>query len=320
MAGLQICWMVEGQEDVTWSQWRELAAVTEAYGFQGLFRSDHYLSEDPSSGRGSLETWGTICALASITSRIRLGTLVSPASIRHPSVLAKLAVTADHISDGRVELGIGAGWYEAEHVAYGFPFEPIGERLDILEEQLEIITHSWEPDAFSHDGSHYRVTDLDARPKPLQARLPIILGGRGGRRSLGLAARWADEYNTPLCSEDEFRERIGALHRACEATGRDPGTVRVSTLATVLVGRDRSELERRAIKAAALASDHSDPSIYLQGCDPSLVTGTTDEVIAKLRDLHSIGVDRVVLETIDHRDLDMINLIGDEILPVVTRG
>ena len=194
---MRVCLMIEGQEDVTWDQWLALAGACEEHGLEGLFRSDHYESVMGMRERGSLDAWATLAALAARTSRIRLGTLVSPATFRHPSVLAKNVATVDHVSGGRVELGLGAGWHEGEHRAYGFEFPPTPTRMERLAEQLEIVTRSWTEDAFSFQGRHYQVQDLRALPKPVQRPRPTLLvGGGAGPKSLGLAARWADEYNT----------------------------------------------------------------------------------------------------------------------------
>jgi alkanesulfonate monooxygenase SsuD/methylene tetrahydromethanopterin reductase-like flavin-dependent oxidoreductase (luciferase family) len=195
--------------------------------------------------RGSLDAWGTICALAAVTSKLRLGTLVSPATFRHPSELAKLVVTADHVSDGRVELGIGAGWHEREHEAHGFPFAATRVRMDVLEEQLQIVLGSWSDETFSFAGEHYTLRDLQAQPKPVQRpRPPLIMGGSAGPRSAAMAARYADEYNTPfptLAAIAEGRERI---ERACEAAGRE--MLPFSIMTGVLVATSEDELRERA--------------------------------------------------------------------------
>ncbi|MEA2411038.1 MAG: hypothetical protein QOC77_1599 [Thermoleophilaceae bacterium] len=222
--------MIEGQDDVGWDDWVALAETAERSGIEALFRSDHYLSDQPEPSHGSLDAWATLSALAAITTTLRLGTLVSPATFRHPSLLAKMVVTADHVSGGRVELGIGAGWLEAEHTAYGFRFEPTRVRMDVLAEQLEIVHRSWKPGPFSFDGEHYRIEDLDALPKPVQQpHPPLIVGGSGGPRSLALAARWADEYNTPFASPEKCRELRARLDDACEAAGREPLPLSVMT-------------------------------------------------------------------------------------------
>ncbi len=190
--------MIEGQEGVTWEQWVALARACEQHGFEGLFRSDHYLAFARQNERGALDPWATISALAAVTDRIRLGTMVSPVTFRHPANLAKLVVTADHVSGGRVELGMGAGWFEEEHRAFGFPFPDTRERMDMLAEQVEIVHGLWggEGDVFSFAGKHYRLDACPALPKPFQdPHPPLIMGGRAGPRSAALAARWADEYD-----------------------------------------------------------------------------------------------------------------------------
>jgi alkanesulfonate monooxygenase SsuD/methylene tetrahydromethanopterin reductase-like flavin-dependent oxidoreductase (luciferase family) len=217
---VRIALMIEGQEDVTWEDWVALADTCERSGIEALFRSDHYLSVMGEGTRGSLDAWGTICALAARTTTLQLGTLVSPASFRHPSILAKLAVTADHVSGGRVSLGLGTGWSEVEHTAYGFPFLPMRERMDVLEEQLAIVRGHFAEGAFRFSGPHYTVQDLDARPKPLH--LPLIMGGSAGPRAARLAATYADEYNTVDPSVEEVRERRAAIAAACETAGREP--------------------------------------------------------------------------------------------------
>jgi F420-dependent oxidoreductase-like protein len=310
--------MVEGQEGVTWTQWRDLAVAAEEHGFSGLYRSDHYLSEQVGSGRDSLEAWGTICALAAITSRIRLGTLVSPASFRHPSVLAKLVVTADHVSGGRVELGMGAGWFAEEHVAYGFDFGAHDARMDVLEEQLEIIKRSWQGGAFSFEGEHYRIVDLDARPKPFQRSPRLIVGGHGGRRGIALAARWADEYNSPEPTDEQIRKRRTALTAECALTGRDPTTVRFSIVTSILTGTDAAELEHRAVRLARFHGvDHLDSAACLARLPETWLVGEPPIIVARLRALAKLGCDRVMLCPPLHEDIAMVELIGRQVLPAL---
>jgi F420-dependent oxidoreductase-like protein len=297
--------MIEGQEDVTWEQWQAIAATAEQHGYDALFRSDHYMSVEGFRERGSLDAWTTLAGLAAVTSRIRLGTLVSPGTFRHPSVLAKSAVTVDHISGGRVELGMGAGWMEAEHVAYGFPFHDTHTRLDIFAEQIEIVHRSWKPGSFSFSGEHFEISDLDALPKPVQQPHPtLIVGGRGGRRTIEPAARWADEYNTFSASPDEIRERRARFAEAWEREGRDPGDLRFSAMVTAVVGPDeagvRARLERLSRQPGA------------EG-----VVGTVDQAAERLRELEDAGVQRVMLQHLLHDDLEGIELIGRELIPLV---
>jgi F420-dependent oxidoreductase-like protein len=308
--------MIEGQEGVTWEQWKALAAACERHGFEGLFRSDHYLSVMGRPDRGSLDAWTTLGGLAAVTSRIRLGTLVSPATFRHPSVLAKSAATVDHLSGGRVELGIGAGWLEAEHRAYGFPFAALRTRMDVLAEQMEIVARSFGDEPFSFDGEHYRIEDLDALPKPVQRpRPPIIVGGRGGRRSLALAARWADEYNTFSASLEEVRDRRDAFAEAWKEAGRDPEAFSFSVMVSICVGADEGELRDRVGRLAEWQGRSAAET--LESVRSSGVAGTVDEAAERLRELEAAGAQRVMLQHLLHEDIDAVELIGRELIPRV---
>jgi F420-dependent oxidoreductase-like protein len=308
--------MIEGQEGVTWEAWKALAAACEEHGYEGLFRSDHYLSVMGRGDRGSLDAWATLAALAAVTTRLRLGTLVSPATFRHPSVLAKSAATVDHVSGGRAELGIGAGWLEAEHRAYGFPFVPMRTRMDVMAEQLEIVVRSFDDDPFSFNGEHYEIENLDARPKPLQPpRPPIVVGGRGGRRSLALAARWADEYNTFSASVDEIRQRREAFAEAWAAAGRDHDALRFSAMVTVVVGADQAELRDRIGSLADWQGRGS--AEVLDGLRATGVVGTVDEAAERLRELEAAGAQRVMLQHLVHEDIEAVELIGRELIPQV---
>jgi alkanesulfonate monooxygenase SsuD/methylene tetrahydromethanopterin reductase-like flavin-dependent oxidoreductase (luciferase family) len=247
---MDLCVMIEGQEGVSWEQWRAIAASCEEHGIPALLRSDHYLPLGAVTERQVLDAWGTICALGAVTSTVRLGTLVSPATFRHPAVLAKLAVTADHVSGGRVEVGLGAGWNDPEHAAFGFPFADLGTRVSVFAEQLQIVRGLTGGEPFEFAGEHYRVGPVDALPKPVQARLPIVVGGNAAPRSAAVAARFADEYNTPFPAPEEVAPRREAVRRAWSEAGRDPDSARFSVMTGVLVGRDESELLDRAGRLA----------------------------------------------------------------------
>jgi F420-dependent oxidoreductase-like protein len=309
---MRVCLMVEGQEDVTWEQWQALAAACEEHGLEGLFRSDHYQSVMGRRERGSLDAWATLAALAARTSRLRLGTLVSPATFRHPSVLAKNVVTVDHVSGGRVELGLGAGWNEDEHRAYGFEMPPTATRMAILAEQLEIVHRSWTEEAFSFAGTHYRLDDLRALPKPLQRpHPPLLVGGGAGPRSVALAARFGDEYNTGLVSVEECRRRRGLVEAAWREAGRDPATVRFSLMTTCVVGRDRGELLERVAAMQAVTGGGGDPEALLAAPPPHWLIGTADELVERLRVLEQAGVTRVMLQHLAHDDVDMVAVLGE---------
>lgn len=299
--------MVEGQESVSWSQWQAIAAACEEHHVPALFRSDHYLPLDEPHRGSVLDAWGTVCGLAATTTGLRLGTLVSPATFRHPSLLAKLAVTADHISNGRVEIGLGAGWHEGEHRAYGFPFPPTGQRLDRLAEQLEIVRGLWSGEAFSFAGTHYALEGVAAEPRPVQSRMPLILGGSGGARSAALAARFADEYNTTFATPAVARDRRGVVARAWEAAGRDPADFRFSVMTGFAVGCDRGEA---AARAARIGERIREPAF---APPESWVHGSVDEAAVQLRQLAAAGVDRVMLQVLLHEELDQIELIGRDL-------
>lgn len=314
---MQVCLMIEGQEDVTWDDWLALARACEEHGVGALFRSDHYLSVDDRRERGSLDAWGTITALAAVTSELRLGTMVSPATFRHPAVLAKAAMTADHVSGGRVEAGIGAGWWEREHELYGFDLPPVGPRMDALEEQMQVIRGHWGPGPFSFEGGHFRAHELDARPKPLQRPLPLILGGKGGPRSLRLAARHADEYNTVMATAAEIAEIRAGLDAACEAEGRDPATLPLSMMTGWLVGADQADLRDRARRLSEWKGEGSDGDAFIAGLRDSTILGTTEQAIDQLRELQAAGLTRIMGQHLLHRDLDAIELMGRQIAPAL---
>jgi F420-dependent oxidoreductase-like protein len=315
---VDLCLMIEGQEGVSWEDWLALARACEAHGVPALFRSDHYLNLDGEHPeRGSLDAWATISALAAVTTTLRLGTLVSPATFRHPSELAKVVATADHVSGGRVELGLGAGWHDGEHRAYGFPFPPVRERMDMLAEQLEIVHGSWTEPRFSFSGEHYALQGLDAQPRPLQQpHPPLLMGGRAGPRSAALAARWADEYNTPFASPEDVRARKGAIDAACEEAGREP--IPFSLMTGFLVGLDRADLrERAAALAHATGEPERDVDAWLASPPEEWIVGTVDDVAERLAELRGAGLSRVMLQHLLHTDLETVELIGRKLAPAV---
>jgi F420-dependent oxidoreductase-like protein len=303
--------MIEGQEGVSWEQWVAIAESCEAAGIPALFRSDHYQNLDGKHPeRAALDAWGVLCGLAAITTTLRLGTLVSPATFRHPSELARLVVTADHISGGRVELGLGAGWNAREHAANGFPFPDLRTRLDVLEEQLEIVLGHWRAEVFSFAGAHYRLEQLDAQPKPIQRpHPPLLVGGAAGRRACALAARFADEYNTVSATPAELRERRERVLAACEQAGRAP--LPVSVMTAVIAGRDAGEVADRVARVAAV----HDATAEEIRAKPGWIIGTVDEVAERLAELRDAGASRVICQHYAHDDPSMIELLGRELAP-----
>ena len=314
--------MVEGQEGVTWPQWVALARACEEHGLAGLFRSDHYLSFDAPRTRGALDAWATLAALAPITRTIRLGTMVSPATFRHPSVLAKSVSTVDHASGGRAELGMGAGWFEREHAAFGFPFASDRERVDDLAEQVEIVHRLWDrsEDEVTFEGVRYRLDACRSLPYPLQEPHPrLILGGGAGTRGAALAARWADEYNVTSQTPGSARAARDRLSRACDAIDRDPGDLGFSMMTGVALGTDDDDLRLRTRRLMERTGERGEPDAFLAEWGEDHLVGSVDAFTERLAVYAAAGVERVMLQHLVHEDLETIALIGERIVPAAAQ-
>jgi F420-dependent oxidoreductase-like protein len=312
MGRMRLRIFTEPQQGADYATLLLVARAAEDLGFDAFFRSDHYLKMGDVSGLpGPTDAWTTLAGLARETTRVRLGTLVSAATFRLPGPLAITVAQVDQMSGGRVELGIGAGWYTAEHAAYGIPFPPLGERFDRYEEQLEIITGLWdvpEGASFSFKGKYFTVIDSPALPKPAQRpRPPVIVGGVGARRTPNLAARFADEYNVPFGSLDGTAAAFGRVRKACAAAGRHETSMIYSAAQVVCCGRDQAELDRRA---AAIGRKSDD--LMANG-----VAGTPDQVIEKIGKFAELGAEHIYLQVLDLQDLDHLELIAAEVLPGV---
>jgi len=298
----------EPQQGATYDDLLAVAQRAEQLGFGAFFRSDHYLAMGSALDAGGLpgptDAWITLAGLARDTSTIRLGTLVTSATFRLPGPLAISVAQVDQMSGGRVELGLGAGWYGREHEAYAIPFPPLGERFERLEEQLTIITGTWTAppgEPYSFDGRHYRVVDSPALPKPMQTGgIPVIVGGTGPSRTPALAARFASEYNAAFRALDWFVEQRERVIAACDSIGRDPATLTWSTANTVCLGANTREFERRA------AAIQREPDELRKNC----FAGTPDEVLAKLERWQAAGADRIYLQVLDLIDLDHLDEIS----------
>jgi F420-dependent oxidoreductase-like protein len=298
----------EPQQGATYDDLLAVARAAEALGFSGFFRSDHYLAMGGDGGAGPTDAWTTLAGLARETSTIRLGTLVTSATFRLPGPLAIQVAGVDRMSGGRVELGLGAGWFEAEHTAYGIPFPPLGERFDRLEEQLAVITGLWatEPgNTFSHNGTHYPVVDSPALAKPAQdGGVPIIIGGGGKRRTPALAARYAAEFNAPFVSATEAGRLFKRVRAVAREAGREPGALTCSAAQVVCVGRDEATLRRRA---DAIGRD-------LDELRANGLAGSPDEVATKIATFEAAGAQRLYLQVLDLTDLDHLADIADAAL------
>jgi F420-dependent oxidoreductase-like protein len=303
----------EPQQGADYLRLRRVAQAAEELGFDAFFRSDHFLKMGDGTGLpGPTDSWATLAALAVETSRIRLGTLMTAATFRLPGPLAITVAQVDQMSGGRVELGIGTGWFEAEHAAYGIPFPPLGERFDRFSEQLAILTGLWttpEDQTFSFDGTYYRLTDSPALPKPAQRpRPPVIIGGTGPRRTPRLAAEFADEYNAQFSSVADSAAAFGRVREACEAAGRYPDSMVYSIAQTVCCGKDEAEFRSRAARIGQEPGD----------LRRNALGGTPGEIVAKIAEFAEIGAERIYLQVLDLDDLDHLELLASEVSPQVS--
>ena len=304
----------EPQQGATYEQQLALAKSAESLGYSAFFRSDHYLAMKVEGLPGPTDSWVTLAGIARETSTIRLGTLVTSATFRYPGPLAISVAQVDEMSGGRVEFGIGAGWFEAEHLAYAIPFPDLGERFGRLEEQLEIITGMWSNpvgETFDYSGSHYSVVDSPALPKPVQRPYPpIVIGGGGPKRTPALAARFASEFNLAFPTLDFTRAQFGRVRSALEAAGRDPGDITYSAAFVVCAGRTESEIARQA---ATIGRD------VVELRENSPLVGTPAEIADRLAAFVDTGVQRVYLQLVNLSDTDVLreqlDLFATEVMP-----
>lgn len=311
--------MSEPQQGLTYDEILALVRTAEEAGFEAYFRSDHYASFPGGGGRPTSDAWATLAGLARETTHINLGTLVSPVTFRLPGNLAKVAATVAEMADGRLEVGVGAGWNEIEHRQLGLPFPDTRERFDMLEEELAIMHGLWtEPDGWSYDGRHWQVADAVFYPKPKAAggrRHPnILIGGDGGPRMARLVASYADEFNLTSGTLDRIAPAYARVRAACSAAGRDPDQVTYSMMTGVVVGRDEAEVQRRIGDLLSMFEQQGDPQAWLELRRPRWIMGTPAEARRKVSDLEAAGVQRLMLQDFLPRDLDMVRLLGETFL------
>ncbi|GAB7050745.1 LLM class F420-dependent oxidoreductase [Catenuloplanes indicus] len=307
---MRLCIFTEPQQGASFADQLRVAQRTEENGFDAFFRSDHYLSMGGTGLPGPTDSWVTLGGIALQTSRIRLGTLVTSATFRLPGPLAVSVAQVDEMSGGRVEFGLGSGWFEAEHTAYGIPFPAVGERFDRYEEQLEIITGLWGTPAgetYSFSGKHYRLTDSPALPKPVQSPVPVIIGGNGKKRTPALAAKYAAEFNVAFNKVPDAGKAFDRVRAACAEVGRAELPT-LSAAVVLCVGKNDAEVRRRA---AAIGRDVEE----MRGNGGA--AGTPDQVIERIQEYKALGATRMFLQMLDLSDLDHLDLVASEIAPHV---
>lgn len=310
--------MIEPQQGCSYADQLAVARHAEAAGFETFLRSDHYDSFPGASGRPTTDAWAVLAGLARETTTIRIGTLVSPVTFRHPGNLAKLATTVEEMSGGRLDVGVGAGWNQAEHDHHGFPFPPIEVRAEMLEEQLEVLRGLWQgPDGWSFTGRHYQVPAGLLRPRPVQQPAPpLIVGGEGSPRSMRIAVRFADEFNLSSASPERVVERFAMLDTIARDAGRDPATIRRSAMAGALIGRDAAEVERRSRALLDAFGMAGEGSAWFETRRPRWIYGTPDEARAMAARFEAAGCERLMLQDFLPWDLAHVDLLGE----VLVRG
>jgi F420-dependent oxidoreductase-like protein len=319
---MQLGVMIEGQEDLNWDLWRRIIRATEDLGFESLWRSDHFFSLSGPRTRDALETFLSFVLVAEESRRIRFGPLVSSMTFRHPSLLARMAAQIDVLSGGRFILGMGAGWNVPEHEAFGLPFPPIRERMDRLEESIQVVKALWSEGPATFDGRHYQLKEAICFPKPVQRPLPVLVGGSGERRTLRIVAKYADEWNGVGLGVESYRQKRAVLEQHCAKVGRDPATIRHSQMAAFVIGRDAAEqhahLARVAEKIPAL--QRQQPDAALAGMrERGWLVGTPGEVVEEIGRREEAGLSRIMLQHHANADFGTLELIAKEILPQVQR-
>lgn len=311
--------MIEGQEGSTYENLLSMAQKAEALGFGGFFRSDHWLPIQGARTLDATDAWATLAGLARETKRIRLGALVSPMTFRHPSEFAKIVATVDQMSGGRVDAGFGAGWYEGEHQTYGLPFYTLKERFDRMEEAITVCTGLWsESESTSFEGAYYQLENAPGFPKPAQKPLPVIIGGKGARRTPALTAKFAREYNTGGLLH-EWVERCDRVRAACEAIGRDPASVRYTWMTATCIGKTEADAWKRAEMRFKHAGQTGDVKAWVEDQQTRGMTfGSVEQVAETFRAYADAGADRFYLQIVPSPEDEHLELIAGEVMPLVT--
>jgi F420-dependent oxidoreductase-like protein len=313
--------MIEAQEGLTWERWSRIIETAENSKFDSIWRSDHLFSVMGVTDRDQLSLWPSLTMVAARDSNLEFGALVSPTTFRHPVMLAKDSVALDNLSNGRFWLGVGAGWNEREHRSFGFPLPPLKERMDRLEEAIEVIKLLWTGDTVSYAGQQFRLDDAQMRPMPVRPTgVPMMIGGSGERRTLRMVARFADEWNATASTVEDYRHKVEVLERHCQEVGRDSSEIARSMMIGHIVGVNQAELRERATRVQQVV-----PSMQGLPVDELLqrmrergwIVGTPDEIVETIRALAEVGVSRIMLQTHDQEDMSALELIGSAVIPQI---
>jgi F420-dependent oxidoreductase-like protein len=308
---IQLALMIEGQEGLTWARWEALARVAEESGYVGLYRSDHLTGLFGDPRRPSLDTWASLTWLATRTRRLRFGPLVCPLTFYHPALLAKRAAAVAELSEGRLDLGIGAGWHEGEHRMFGLPFPPLKERMDRLECGARVIRALWQGRPVTLEQAHFPLHEAQSYPLPPGGAVPLVVGGRGERRTLRVVAEHADEWNLTRVTPEEYTAKCRVLEEHCRAVGRDPAAIRRSLMVPIVTGRTAAEVAARFARARATFPRLPEDAAGWRAA--GFLHGTLDEVREGVRGWEAAGMDRLMLQVLDMTDLEMIRLVGREL-------
>jgi F420-dependent oxidoreductase-like protein len=313
--------MIEAQEGLTWERWSRIVETADRNNFDSVWRSDHLFSVMGVSDRDQLSLWPSLTLVAARDSTLEFGALVSPTTFRDPVMLAKDSVALDNLSNGRFWLGVGAGWNEREHRAFGFPLPPLKERMDRLEEAIEVIKLLWTGEPVTYGGDQFRLDNAQMRPVPVRrSGVPMVIGGSGEKRTLRMVARFADEWNTTASGLDEYQHKVDVLERHCDEVGRDSSQIARSMMLGHIIGADQSELRQRAANIQKII-----PSMQGMPVDEVIsrmrerawLVGTPDEIVEDIQARAKLGVSRIMLQTHDQEDMSALELFAKEVMPRV---
>jgi len=315
--------MIEAQEGLTWQRWQRIIETAESNNFDSLWRSDHLFSVMGVIDRDQLSLWPSMTLVAARASKLEFGALVSPTTFRNPVMLAKDSVALDNLSSGRFWLGIGAGWNEREHAAFGFPLPPLKQRMDRLEESIEVIKLLWSGEKVSYPGQQFQLNDAQMRPTPTRpSGIPLLIGGSGEKRTLRMVARFADEWNSNASNHDTYRHKVAVLERHCKETGRDSSEIVRSVMVGHIIGTNDAEVRERAARIQKIMPSMQGLSldeVMERTHDRGWLVGTTDEVIQDIQALAQMGVSRLMLQTHDQEDMAALELFATAIMPEVAK-